>query len=143
MRRPSKKRIAEAIKHYRCEHCGAVGAGFVLDEARILHQFYDESKGRWVIDDSYPVEGHEEEVTVCCGACGEPLITRGWQISVEEFQEWLLQFTLYHEHLVRRQAEQARVREDFTQRQDEGFLSLGETKAFKKRLKELEEPEGE
>jgi len=138
MKRPSKKRIAKAIKHFPCHHCGAVGAGFVLYEARILHQRYDVDKGVWEVVDSSPVDGYDEEVVVRCAECDEPIIAAGRPLGVEEFGEWLDQFTEYHEYHLRRREERANVQEEFARRQAEGFLCWGETKAFKDRLKNLE-----
>jgi hypothetical protein len=84
------------------------------------------------------VEDHDEEAVVRCAECEEPIITDRRPLDAETFGDWLVDLTEYYEHLLRREAEQAKVREAFARRQAEGFLSQGETKAYKDRMKELE-----
>lgn len=132
---PNQKRIAEAVKKYRCGQCSAVGASFTMYEARLLHERYDKGKGEWRTTDSEPLDGWDEPVVVRCGECDEPVLRNGAPLEVEDFGDWLVEITKDYE---RRQAERAALQEEFAKQQAKGYLRLGEREFYETRLKELE-----
>jgi hypothetical protein len=115
-----KKRIKDALAHYRCPACGKVDPGFVYRELRVVEFRFNPKADlfhQWPMHDSSKFEdaGYDpaaffdddhELVTepVRCGECGEVVCKPdGSPVTIFHFGEWL-------EHLGQRWEAQVRER---------------------------------
>ncbi len=98
--RISRRKITEALEHYRCPSCGETNPGFFEREVRIVTFRLGYKKWGWKMMESLPVKEYayedadmvSEDIArsfVRCDNCEEVVVMPdGSPVTVENFHEW-------------------------------------------------------